>query len=123
MQYKTNYRVYDRFIITNDMENYGLILGGFSPKVKLWKFKELDELRIDFTVEKIKLININGKGTHNKSMANKPIKLFQEYMDKTGTIRLKEVETSTTREDGSYSFDVLMQGKYFPKYYTVLIKI
>lgn len=123
MQYKTNYRVYDRFIITNDIKNYGLILGDFSPKVKLWKFKELDELRIDFTVEKIKLINIDGKGIHNKSMASKPIKLFQEYMDKTGTIRLKEVETSITREDGSYSFDVLIQGKYFPKYYTVLIKI
>lgn len=123
MQYKTNYRVYDRFIITRDMESYGLILGDFSPRIKSWKFKERDELRIDFTVEEIKLINISGKVNHKKSMGNKPIKLFQEYMDKTGTMRLKEIETSTTREDGTYSFDVLIQGKYFPKYYTVLIKI
>ncbi|MCY6958951.1 MULTISPECIES: hypothetical protein [Clostridium] len=123
MKNSMKYKIYDRIIVTNNVEKRDLILGDFSPKIKLWKFKDNDELRLDFTVKAVQLLQIKGNGKQDKCMKNKPIKLFQEYMDKKGTVRLKEIESSMTEEDGSYNFDVLIQEKYFPKYYTVLIKI
>ncbi|MBW4829584.1 MAG: hypothetical protein KZY61_09370 [Clostridiaceae bacterium] len=123
MKGKIKYRIYDRFIITDNVQRHDLILGDISPRIKSWKIKEIDELRMDFVVKRMQLIEVCRGGNGMQCVKNKPIKLFEEYVDKRGNIRLREVENSMTKEDGSYKFDVLVDERYFPKHYTVLIKM
>lgn len=122
MKEQDKYKVYDRFIIAENIKKNELVLGEISPKIKLWKYEDVEELRIDFTVTTIQLIEIYRNGNKNGNTKNKPIKLLEEYVDKKGEVRLKEVENSITEDDGSYNFDILVNKKYFKKYFTVLIE-